>query len=137
MRPGKPSACTALRQPPLAADAACPMGFRVAGGGRFARDVPSRPMSAPVLMVLASLLFATMGVCVKLASAQYHTGEIVFYRGLIGALFIAGMTRVRGGTLKTAVPGMHFWRALSGVCALCLWFYAIGHLPLATAVTLN
>jgi S-adenosylmethionine uptake transporter len=94
-------------------------------------------MSAPVLMVLASLLFATMGVCVKLASASYHTGEIVFYRGLIGALFIAGMTRVRGGSLKTSVPGMHFWRALSGVCALCLWFYALGHMPLATAVTLN
>jgi S-adenosylmethionine uptake transporter len=47
------------------------------------------------------------------------------------------MTRVRGGSLKTSVPGMHFWRALSGVCALCLWFYALGHMPLATAVTLN
>jgi drug/metabolite transporter (DMT)-like permease len=94
-------------------------------------------MSAPVLMVLASLLFATMGVCVKLASAHYATGEIVFYRGLIGALFIAALTRVRGGSLKTRVPGMHFWRSLSGVCALCLWFYALGHLPLATAVTLN
>ena len=32
---------------------------------------------------------------------------------------------------------MHFWRSLTGVCALCLWFYAIGHLPLATAMTLN
>lgn len=94
-------------------------------------------MSAPVLMVLASLLFATMGVCVKLASAQYATGEIVFYRGLIGALFIAGVARARGGSLKTAVPAMHFWRSLCGVTALCLWFYAIGHLPLATAVTLN
>lgn len=94
-------------------------------------------MSAPVLMVLASLLFATMGVCVKLASAQYGTGEIVFYRGMIGALFIAALTRVRGGSLATRVPAMHFWRSLCGVCALCLWFYAIGHLPLATAVTLN
>lgn len=88
-------------------------------------------------MVLASLLFATMGVCVKLASAQYATGEIVFYRGLIGALFIAAVARARGGSLKTAVPAMHFWRSLCGVTALCLWFYAIGRLPLATAVTLN
>jgi len=94
-------------------------------------------MSAPLLMVLASLLFATMGVCVKLASAHYATGEIVFYRGLIGALFIGAVTRLRGGSLRTTVPAMHFWRSLSGVCALCLWFYAIGHLPLATAVTLN
>ena len=37
-------------------------------------------------MIVASLLFALMGVCVKLASAHYATGEIVFYRGLVGAL---------------------------------------------------
>ncbi len=94
-------------------------------------------MSAPALMVLASLLFALMGVCVKLASTQYAAGEIVLYRGLVGALFVAMLTRWQGGTLRTAVPAMHFWRSLTGVCALCLWFYAIGHLPLATAMTLN
>jgi drug/metabolite transporter (DMT)-like permease len=94
-------------------------------------------MSAPLLMLLATLLFATMGVCVKLASAHYGTGEIVLYRGLIGAVFIAGMARLRGGSLRTAVPAMHFWRSVCGVSALCLWFYALGHLPLATAVTLN
>ncbi|MGE5115295.1 MAG: DMT family transporter [Betaproteobacteria bacterium] len=94
-------------------------------------------MAAPLLMLVASFLFATMGVCVKLASAHYAPGEIVFYRGLIGALTIAGMTRWRGGSLRTAVPAMHFWRSLSGVGALVLWFYAIAHLPLATAITLN
>ncbi|MBX3606271.1 MAG: DMT family transporter [Piscinibacter sp.] len=94
-------------------------------------------MSAPWLMVLASLLFASMGVCVKLASAHYHTGEIVFYRGLTGALMMAAYTRWQGGSLRTAVPAMHFWRSLSGVTALCLWFYALGNLPLATAMTLN
>jgi drug/metabolite transporter (DMT)-like permease len=88
-------------------------------------------------MLAASFLFATMGVCVKLASAQYSAGEIVFYRGLIGALFIVGLVRRRGGSLRTAVPAMHFWRSISGVCALVLWFYAIGQLPLATAMTLN
>jgi drug/metabolite transporter (DMT)-like permease len=94
-------------------------------------------MSAPALMIIASLLFALMGVCVKLASAHYAAGEIVLYRGLVGALTIALLTRWHGGTLRTVVPAMHFWRSLTGVCALCLWFYAIGHLPLATAMTLN
>lgn len=88
-------------------------------------------------MVLASLLFATMGVCVKLASAHYTTGEIVFYRGLVGALMMTGFARWQRGSLRTTVPAMHFWRSLSGVTALCLWFYAIGNLPLATAMTLN
>ena len=97
----------------------------------------SLPMSAPMLMVLSSLLFASMGVCVKLASALYGTGEIVFYRGVIGALFIYALTRWRGGSVRTRVPAMHAWRSVVGVSALMLWFYAIGRLPLATAVTLN
>lgn len=94
-------------------------------------------MTAPWLMVGASFLFATMGVCVKYASAHYHPGEIVFYRGLVGAVVIGGLTTWRGGTLRTPVPAMHFWRSAVGVASLVLWFYAIGGLPLATAMTLN
>lgn len=94
-------------------------------------------MSAPLLMVCAALLFATMSVCVKLASAWYGAGEIVMYRGLVGMVMMALVVRTQGGTLKTAVPGMHLWRCAVGVSALSLWFYAIVGLPLATAVTLN
>ena len=94
-------------------------------------------MSAPLLMVCASFLFATMGVCVKYASATYGAGEIVMYRGLVGVIGIALLARARGVSLKTRVPGMHAWRSVVGVSALTLWFYAIGHMPLATAVTLN
>jgi S-adenosylmethionine uptake transporter len=83
------------------------------------------------------LLFATMGVCVKLASAEYPAGEIVLYRSLTGAVMMFGLARWSGGSVRTKVPGMHFWRSLSGVISLCLWFYAIGNLPLATAMTLN
>lgn len=94
-------------------------------------------MPAPVLMALATLLFATMGVCVKLASELYAASEIVMYRGLVGMAMMALLTRRQRLSLKTAVPGMHLWRSISGVAALSLWFYAIGQLPLATAMTLN
>jgi drug/metabolite transporter (DMT)-like permease len=94
-------------------------------------------MSASWLIVIASLLFATMSVCVKLASAHYGSGEIVMYRGLVGALMIFAMTRWQGATLRTRLPAQHFVRSLTGVTALCLWFYAIAGLPLATAMTLN
>jgi len=94
-------------------------------------------MSAPLLMLCASLLFAVMGVCVKFASVQYGAGEMVFYRALIGALFIGGFARWRKVSLATRVPAMHFWRSASGVIALTLWFQAIAGLPLATAMTLN
>jgi drug/metabolite transporter (DMT)-like permease len=94
-------------------------------------------MSAPLLMVLASFLFATMGMCVKFASAHYNAGEIVMYRGLVGLVGIALIARARGIDLRTRVPAMHAWRSIVGVSALTMWFYAIGHMPLATAVTLN
>jgi S-adenosylmethionine uptake transporter len=90
-----------------------------------------------LLMMAASALFALMGVCVKLASAHYSAGEIVLYRSLIGLVLMGGVLRVRGISWRTAVPVMHFWRAATGTLGLCLWFYAIGHLPLATAMTLN
>lgn len=94
-------------------------------------------MSAPLLMIVASFLFATMGVAVKLASAHYSAGEIVMYRGMVGVVAIALLARSRGSSLRTPVPAMHFWRSATGVAALCLWFYSIGKLPLATAMTLN
>lgn len=94
-------------------------------------------MTAPVLMVLASFLFALMGLCVKLASAHFGTGEIVLYRGLIGAVTMVVLMRGRRQSLRTTVPWMHVWRGIVGVSSLCLWFYAISGLPLATAMTLN
>ena len=95
------------------------------------------PTTAAWLVVGSTLLFATMGVCVKVASAEFPAGEIVFWRSLTGALLMLAVARWQGGTVATRVPGMHFWRCLSGVISLCLWFYAIGNLPLATAMTLN
>ena len=88
-------------------------------------------------MLLASLFFATMGVCIKFASEHFNSFEIVCYRGMVGVIFLLGMTRVRGVSLRTRVPMMHVWRSVVGVTALTSWFYAIAALPLATAVTLN
>jgi drug/metabolite transporter (DMT)-like permease len=88
-------------------------------------------------MICATFLFAAMGVCVKFASAVYGAGEIVMYLGLVGLVGIALLARARGVSLRTRVPAMHAWRSVVGVTSLTMWFYAIGHMPLATAVTLN
>lgn len=88
-------------------------------------------------MVLASLLFAVMGVCIKYASAHFHSLELVAYRGAIGVVFMWVWCRRAGVTLATPVPAMHLWRGVVGVSSLATWFYAIAHLPLATAMTLN
>jgi len=88
-------------------------------------------------MVLGAFLFATMGVCIKFASAHFNTFEIVGYRGAIGVAFLWFTTRARRVSLRTQVPMMHAWRSVVGVTALVTWFYAISQVPLATAMTLN
>lgn len=98
---------------------------------------PSQVRAAALMMMGASLLFATMGVCIKLAAAQYSAAEVVFYRSLIGAVMVAALVRWQGGELRTTVPLQHAGRSVTGVLSLVLWFQAIAHLPLATAMTLN
>jgi S-adenosylmethionine uptake transporter len=88
-------------------------------------------------MILAALFFSMMGVCVKFASAHFHAFELVFFRGLIGVIFMASLCRIQGVPLRTPIPLMHVWRSVVGVTSLAAWFYAIGYLPLATAMTLN
>jgi drug/metabolite transporter (DMT)-like permease len=78
-----------------------------------------------------------MGVCIKFASLYHGSGEIVMYRGLVGALMIGAVSRWRGESLRTSVPWRHASRSATGVAALTLWFHSIAMLPLATAVTLN
>ena len=63
-----------------------------------ALNISSPRLLAPLLMLGASLLFATMGVCVKLAAEIYPAGEIVFYRGLVGMLFAWLLSRSRGSS---------------------------------------
>ncbi|WP_137919628.1 DMT family transporter [Hydrogenophaga sp. 2FB] len=88
-------------------------------------------------MLLASVFFASMGVCIKFASAHFNSFEIVFYRGLVGVVFLIGLTRVNRVSLRTRLPMMHVWRSTIGTISLASWFYAIAVLPLATAMTLN
>lgn len=88
-------------------------------------------------MVVASLLFACMGVCVKLAAATHSAVEIVFYRSFISLVLMFALVRLRGVPLATPHWRWQVSRGLVGFVALFSYFYAITLLPLATAVTLN
>ena len=88
-------------------------------------------------MVLASAAFATMGVFVKLASATHHAFEIVLWRGLLGTAMLAGWGALRGEHFVGERFGAHLTRSLVGAVSLTGWYYALTHLPLATAMTLN
>ncbi|TAJ81195.1 MAG: DMT family transporter [Gallionellaceae bacterium] len=88
-------------------------------------------------MLLAGLLFACMGVLVKLGSAHFSSSELVFYRSFFGLLVVAAMLRRNATSLATPHWRSHLWRGLSGTVAMMLFFYCIATLPLATAITLN
>lgn len=88
-------------------------------------------------MLVASFLFACMGVCVKFAAVTHSAVEITFYRSFISLLLMFGLVRLRGVSLATAHWRWQISRGLVGFSALFAYFYAITLLPLATAVTLN
>lgn len=78
------------------------------------------------------MLLAAMAVCVKAASAWFNSAELVFYRGLLGMLFLWLLTRGQRVPLATPYPAMHAWRSLVGVFSLGAWFSA-RPLPVASA----
>lgn len=88
-------------------------------------------------MILASFLFASMGVCVKVASARYSAVEITFYRSFISLLMLSLLVRAQGVPLATPHWRWQLIRGFVGFLAVFSYFYAITLLPLATAVTLN
>ena len=88
-------------------------------------------------MLVAGMGFAIMGAFVKTGAQRFSSTELVFYRSLIGFIAIAAMVYWQGKPLKTPMLNKQMGRAVTGFLALLLFFYAIAHLPLATAITLN
>jgi drug/metabolite transporter (DMT)-like permease len=93
---------------------------------------------AALLMLGSTLFFALMVVAIRLASATLHTFEIAFFRnffGLVAALPL--LLRHGPGLLRTTQLPRYFVRCLVGVVSMFCGFWAIGHLPLAQAVSLS
>jgi drug/metabolite transporter (DMT)-like permease len=88
-----------------------------------------------LLLTLSALLFSLMGVLIRTASHTVNNNTIVFFRNLTGMLLLWPLVGVYGiGLLKTKVPLKHLWRAIVGLAAMYGFFYAIAHLPLASAM---
>lgn len=95
------------------------------------------PNLGSLWMLVAALGFAVMGTLVKLGSAKFSSAELVFYRSIFGLLAIYAFIFVKKLPLKTPVLAKQMSRAVVGFISLVLFFYAIAHLNLATAITLN
>ncbi|NYT81934.1 DMT family transporter [Alcaligenaceae bacterium] len=89
-------------------------------------------------MLLASVMFAGMGACIKVA---YELGAslsyVVIFRGVPSVILLFFWTLLTRRSLRPKSWKLHVWRNVSGVTSMWLGFYAISHLPLSTAVSLN
>jgi len=89
-------------------------------------------------MIAATLLFATMASCIKLASVDLPTGMIVFFRNAISlATLLPWLARQGISTLQTTRWRTHLFRAGTGLTSMYAMFHAIGGMPLAEAMLLN
>ena len=88
-------------------------------------------------MLVAAVGFGIMGTLVKIGAAKFSSAELVFYRSVFGLLAIYAYIFAKKLPLKTPVMAKQMSRAVVGFISLVLFFYAIAHLPLATAITLN
>ena len=96
-----------------------------------------RGQNGVIWMIIATFFFAFMGMFVKLGSPYFSEIELVFYRSFISLIFIILIIVNKKISLKTNFKKLHFYRSFVGFLSLLAFFYAISHLPLSTAISLN
>lgn len=100
---------------------------------------PASPHARAALLMLGStLFFAFMVILVRLASQTLHTFEVAFFRNFFGLVAALPLLLKHGpGLLRTTQLPRYFIRCLIGIVSMLCGFWAIGHLPLAQAVSLS
>ena len=88
-------------------------------------------------MLVAGFLFAAMGVFVKLGAEHFGSAELAMYRSLVTIFLALALLRMHRQPVRSDFLGMHMIRSIVGTVSLIFYFYALTHLPLATAQTLN
>ncbi len=90
-----------------------------------------------LFMLVAALGFAVMGGSAKSLKGSFNAGQLVFYRNMVGLLFLLPGLFLRppvqeGGKLPRLV-----FRGFMGTFALYTLLYCILHIPLGTAMSYN
>lgn len=87
-------------------------------------------------MLLATFLFATMNVFVKMVP-EIPAVEVVFFRSLISLIISAGLLLYQGVPLAGNNKKYLILRGVAGAFALILYFITLQNIPLASAVTIQ
>lgn len=84
------------------------------------------PLRGVLLMVLASALFAAMGLFARTASAKVPWQEVALSRTLVGSLVAYGVARARGASLRVHDRKLSWARTLFGTVAMMCTFWVLG-----------
>ena len=89
-------------------------------------------------MTISAVLFGLMAVVLRLAMVQVSAFEGAFFRALFGLIFALPLLLKTGlGVLRTRHVGLYVLRGTSGTLSMLGSFWALAHLPLATAVSIS
>jgi len=93
---------------------------------------------AALLMLGSTVFFGCMAVAIRLASQSLHTFEIAFFRNFFGLCATLPLVLTHGPAFfRTTQLSRYGFRCLIGILSMFAGFWAIGHLPLAQAVSLS
>jgi drug/metabolite transporter (DMT)-like permease len=99
-----------------------------------------KPLVGIAFKLIATAIFAVMGVCAKLVADTIPTNQIVFARSAFALVPILVLMAMAGGIprqLATARPGAHLWRTVMGTTAMAASFAALAYIPLHEQVAIG
>lgn len=88
-------------------------------------------------MLLAAFGFSIMGGAAKALKGNFNAGQLVFWRNIVGLLFITGSLINRAPVQQGGKLLRLIFRGLMGTSAVYMLLYCILHLPLGTAMSYN
>ena len=91
-----------------------------------------------IWITLSTFAFMSMVMIVRHISDRYNTGELAFWRALIGLALLAPIF-VRSGSdlFRTRQFGFHLLRNVMHFVGVAGWFYAISRMNLSTGMALQ
>ncbi len=94
--------------------------------------------------IAACFFFAANNGIVKLLSKSSEWGpglsayQIAFLQNFVGFMIMLPFILPQGKkSLKVIYPALHFYRVISAVLGVLLWYMALSYMPIAEAVALN
>jgi drug/metabolite transporter (DMT)-like permease len=91
-----------------------------------------------LLMVLATIFFASMHSMVRYAGGDMHPFVLVFFRNFFSLIVVIPLIiRAGRGALKSSHYSLLFLRGVVGITAMMAWFYGLVHVPITEATTLS